>query len=80
MVVAPIGQARQLYVKGATMATDNQIKKIEYVRDRLVDLTQGDETVDIGILAHMLNKSIEKLGGEKKQVSAKSFFVKIDEG
>ena len=41
------------------------IHHLETLRDRLRDLVNGDEHVDIGTLLYLLNQDIGELGGEK---------------
>jgi hypothetical protein len=41
------------------------LQNVEYIRDRLIDLLNGDEDVDVGMLLYMLNGDVEELGGRK---------------
>lgn len=51
------------------MIDPKELKSLAYLRDRLVDMINGDENVDVGTLTYELNRTIEKLGGEKLALS-----------
>jgi len=51
------------------MIDPKELKSLEHLRDRLLDMVRGDEFVDIGTLTYELNRTIEKLGGEKVKLT-----------
>jgi len=53
---------------------EQEIKSLEMLRDRLVDITDGD-LVNVGLLAHILDGVVSKLGGTKKGIAPLDFFV-----
>lgn len=57
---------------------------IENLRDRLVDLVNGDKYVDIGTLLYCLNENLAEIGGRKRELKDHEikmrFFQEKEEG
>ena len=47
------------------MKAHNSMRTLCYIRERLIDMLNGDETVDIATLNYSLNNVIADEGGEK---------------
>jgi len=58
------------------------IAGLEYIRDRLRDLINGETTVDVGTLLYGLNNNIGRLGGKKVDLTRDEirsrFYTEID--
>ena len=58
------------------------VKDLEYVRQRLVDMVNGDEDVDVGTMISFINTTISNLGGRpmifKPHELKSHFFKEID--
>jgi hypothetical protein len=61
------------------MISKKSLGEIQYIRDRLMDLCAGDNNVDVGTLAYLLNATIKEIGGKEKIVSPKSVYFKREE-
>ncbi len=57
-------------------------KTIEYVRNRLRDMVNGDESVDISSLLFLLNSHLPSIGGKKIELlpheCKPSFYTKTE--
>ena len=47
----------------------NAVRNIESLRDRLRDMVNGDEYVDIGTLLYMLNEVLPDIGGKRIELT-----------
>lgn len=58
------------------------VNTIEYVRNRLRHMVNGDETVDISALLFLLNAQLPSIGGKKVDLlpheCKPSFYTKIE--
>lgn len=58
-----------------------EIRSLENLRNRLRDMVNGDDTVDIGTLLYQLNEDVGSLGGEKVKLGSgeimSRFFVEM---
>lgn len=64
------------------MSVSTNISTIEYVRNRLRHMVNGDESVDISALLFLLNSQLPSIGGTKVELSPHeskpSFFTRIE--
>jgi hypothetical protein len=60
----------------------NNRKDLEYVRDRIRNLVNGDRDVDVGTILYMLNGIVKEIGGNSVELKPheieRRFFAEID--